>query len=768
MTPIPLDQIGFRWRDHKSALWWLGVYYRKPAMANQALKNLSKQTGYKSTLLLYFHALPYLIFFSSLGRWVIFYILNSPHDPKASFYSAELLFHAYGIFKAIAAGGVAIILLTYISTSAGLLFGVFITILVGSHDGTAIGEFTGAIVGGILFGVAISGMARVTTTETPKVKTKTDFDSLYRKASRWAGLALIVWLIFTGHFKAAAILIVFVVSATISLLRGYYYPFHLIFIWPRLQTGWYKYHPAAWDDLCLMPFVNLHRLLVKRAEETPDGEAEIERLIANLLQRDEALLAKTILLTRKAGRSQDLGKLDEVMVQLPQGEKGFPSETPDLRIWVSEISRLQTRLNTINRSTFREPTAELLVKEIENFRHRIAGLHEPLAMEFRAAATQWLAIAERQLDEARRGSTRELTPQVFRAGDPVDREQEAFVPRYAVIGELEQQIMLSTGCPGIVLYGRRRMGKSTILRNLTDFLPTDVVTAFFSMQKPHLFASLESAVRAISHEIQKQLPASNIGADSVADLRGFYDFLARCNEQLEADGKRLMLAVDEYENIDAKIGEGVFPLDLLDTIRESIQSHRRITWIFAGSHEIYELKNAAWTSYLVSARTIEVPSFTLAETRLLLTEPLKHSSLWRDNEAKRPRFDASFWGEGGIERIHAEAGGWPHLVQLIVETIVDVLNNEEASKVTPELMERALDKSIVSGQIVLYQLMHDESTLSGEWEYLAAFRKRETQAPPDDELVAASLRRRLLVEEINGEWRLRVPLMARWLKLKGV
>jgi hypothetical protein len=91
--------------------------------------------------------------------------------------------------------------------------------------------------------------------------------------------------------------------------------------------------------------------------------------------------------------------------------------------------------------------------------------------------------------------------------------------------------------------------------------------------------------------------------------------------------------------------------------RESVQSHQQITWLFAGSHEITELPNAQWTSYLLSARTIEIPPFTPQETRLLLTEPLKHSQLWKD-PATRPRFSPEFWGEGGIERIQHEADGW--------------------------------------------------------------------------------------------------------------
>ena len=90
----------------------------------------------------------------------------------------------------------------------------------------------------------------------------------------------------------------------------------------------------------------------------------------------------------------------------------------------------------------------------------------------------------------RRVVGREPSPQVFRAGDPVDRDREAFVPRDRVVGRLEQQVMLATGCPGVVLYGRRRMGKSTVLRNLEGFLPTVVRTAYVSMQDPEAFTSL--------------------------------------------------------------------------------------------------------------------------------------------------------------------------------------------------------------------------------------------------------------------------------------
>ncbi|MCB1809902.1 MAG: hypothetical protein KDJ99_33455, partial [Candidatus Competibacteraceae bacterium] len=383
------------------------------------------------------------------------------------------------------------------------------------------------------------------------------------------------------------------------------------------------------------------------------------------------------------------------------------AETSVLRQRMAEIVRLQERLNLQQRPLFKESAAALLCKEIESLNYQLAGFYEPLKTEFRAAARQWLELAQAQHQEARAILAKEPTPQLFRAGDPVDRAQEAFVPRLQVIGELERQLMLSTGCPGLILYARRRMGKSTLLRNLSGFLPDSVRIAHLSMQDAKAFTSQQSFIETLSARLVASWPESE-QALSAQDLPSLAEVLETCNQRLEANQQRLIIAIDEYENIDSKIGEGVFSEDMLAMIRESIQTHRRLIWLFAGSHRIDELSYASWASYLISARTVEIPAFTLAETRSLLTEPLKYSPVWRPDDPKRPRFDDLFWGVGGIERIHAEAGGWPHLVQLLAETAVDLLNDSDAKQLDNDLLESAIDAAVVRGDAVLRQLMQGE------------------------------------------------------------
>ena len=639
-------------------------------------------------------------------------------------------------------------------TIEGLIRGLGLGLVLGLCRGAAeavIRDRRMSIPLGLLGGVIVGAIAGLSAAHPPPA------DAYYFKDPAFRGVA-------AGSIMGIAYLF--------GVYRLYNHAFHLrSFLWPSPASRRYRGHPVAWDDLCSVAFPGLYRLLVAYAEEEPAAaEAEIQRLIETYSsQKMQALLARAMLLTRESGRVSDLARLENILARLPDGDTGFLRETPQLREMIGEIVRLQALLRTIDRPVFREPTARELCTKIENFRYRVDGFQEPWSSEFRAASAGWIAIARRQLSEAQAVLDKEAMPQVFRAGDPVDRHREAFVPRNGVIGDLVRQLRLGDGCPGIVLYGRRRIGKSTVLKNLTGFLPERIIPLTLSMQNPEAFTSFLSFVGLLGRRLRECCPGVPPDGGPPRDLSALFGLLSDCDAALEVGDRRVLIAIDEYEFIDSKIADRVFPADFLNLVRESIQSHRRLTWVFAGSHEITQLTHAPWTSSLVSARTIEVPMFTAEETWLLLTEPLKHSGELPGGEDRPPRsrYSAEFWGEGTIDRIHGESGGWPHLVQLIAETVVDILNDEKGERVDAGLLEKALNQAAMNGQNVMVELLMGvgESRDPREWDYLSGFRRRETQPIPDDEAIGRSLRRRLLVVEEGDRMRLRVPLMLRWLHL---
>ena len=169
----------------------------------------------------------------------------------------------------------------------------------------------------------------------------------------------------------------------------------------------------------------------------------------------------------------------------------------------------------------------------------------------------------------------------------------------------------------------------------------------------------------------------------------------RCRSPL-ANGVSSLGGIDEFEELDRRIGLKQFTEDVAATLRESLQSHRRIIWVFAGSHRFNDLPNVRWSSYLVSLRTLELPPFTPEETRLVLSQPLKHSRR-KQAQAAVAAFGTGFWGEGGTAyRIHVEAGGWPHLVQPIASTDVDLCNTQNRPRADTVILDAALAKAVVS------------------------------------------------------------------------
>lgn len=767
MTVIPVEKLGFGWRSHLSALWWLKLLYRKPQSFQTRPKKLRPWRATEGGIKLYLHAVPWLFAVCILARVILHGLLGLPSNVQATEWWQLVVAHVSQIAIWIAvwiAVGIAFGIAGELAdeTAVGLAGGLALGIA-GGVAGGIIGGIGGGIGGGIL-GVIASGIA---------------FGLAFGIAGGLAfglvgglaiGLAvgLVVGLVVGFEFGIGAG-IGAGIGIEVLLLRVYYHLPNLLYVWPTLAARWYRFHPVAWDDLCFVPFLGLHRLLVAYAQTAPtEAAAEIQRLIEEYpSQKAAALKAHTILLARRCAAVSRITQAAEVAADLFEGERGYLAQTPTVRAMIDEISRLQAELDTVTRPFFREPLAQALVAEINAFQGRIAGFREPLATEFRKASQAWLALAQPQWDEARAVVGKSRTLQVFRAGDPVDRSQEAFVERIDVVGEVEGQIMLSTGCPGLILYGRRRVGKSTVLKNLPAFLPSRVRVATLSMQNPEASASQESLLRLIARMVQDASRDLELPATEAADLASLFRWLGRVNEALDRRSERLLLAVDEYETLDLKIGSGTFREDLLAALRDSIQSHRRITWVLAGSHDITELTHAPWPSYLVSMRTIDVPLFTPEETRLLLTEPLRHSPLWKPGDPQRPRFAPGFWGAGGIDRIHAEAAGWPHLVQLIAETAVDMVNNSAATQLDAALLDATLDKAITRGDAVLRLLLQTESTLPGEWDYLSGFRRHDHQPPPADPAVDTSLRRRRLVVDEAGQYRLRVPLMHRWLRQRA-
>jgi len=162
--------------------------------------------------------------------------------------------------------------------------------------------------------------------------------------------------------------------------------------------------------------------------------------------------------------------------RLPQSDRGYLRQTEQLRNLVLGLVAIANRAETTEAPALRAAEAAELCLRVREVRDQVAGFAEPLAREFLKAAEHWQKVAEALRVDMRAMAEQGPRAQVFRAGDKVvDRDREAFVLRGSVIHELQQQqLLLATGCPGVVLYGRRRVGKSSWAQRALSVAPERV------------------------------------------------------------------------------------------------------------------------------------------------------------------------------------------------------------------------------------------------------------------------------------------------------
>lgn len=760
---------------HKSVLNDVWTLYTKPNAFQRRLAEQSLPGQLSRLTLMAIHLLPYVLFSTYIARYLLM-LIGTPNSPKdwadmsSSIFTGVAGGAAGGVVVGIAicasgavSGRISDVLSEAISI--GLVFGLTVALSFGGAFKLGYG-LIGTALEGLTFGVAI-GIAISTSIGITNGRTIVARFAL--SAAALTGLAIGLYLaafdsIDTGIVLGTTSAIGIATAAT----RVYYLPLHVMFLWPVIRGHLYTLHPVAWDPLCATSFPGLDLLLADYvSHDSFRGDKEINRLASEYTsQHHLAIKAQARVIARKAATAKDLSETLRMVQSIPQGSRGWLSQTSQILTDVAAIAEQQEGIERVrNLPVFFRKQSEILRDFIQNFSIRVSGLDEPLASEFRHAATEWLVLAEKQVQDAAATIVRERVPQVFRAGDPVNIELEAFVPRRSVIDELAAHVVASTGCPGLLLYARRRMGKSSCLRNLTEFLPSQIEVVHLNLQDPGISGSEE----LFCSKLATAIDADQASRDSTrpTTLVELGTVLNTLNERLRGEGRRLLIGLDEYEYLDAMLGQQALPRGLPALFRTSIQEHRNLIWVFAGSHQIRELKNAQWPSALISVRTIEIDRFTPQETDTLLTHPLEHSRLWPPGSPDRPTFQSEFWGPGGIQRLRDIADGWPHLVILLAEICVNLVNQRNAEYVTEELFEEAVQKTVIQGDNVMIQLLQNESELPGEWEYLFGFKIQKMLPVPEDAAVFSSLQRRSLIRIEDGQVRLRVPLMQLWMEKRA-
>jgi len=221
-----------------------------------------------------------------------------------------------------------------------------------------------------------------------------------------------------------------------------------------------------------------------------------------------------------------------------------------------------------------------------------------------------------------------LNPYEGYSGLPVTGS--TFVGRADIMKKIENH-WVTQGQPGtIILFGHRRMGKTSILRNLAERIGTDTLYVYLNMQDVGLVNHTGELFLEFAEAIHHAVTGAGLHAGPApveasyknlgAGRRGLNALLNKLDPQM-AGCKRLVLAIDEFELIETGITEDRIDAGVLPYLRSIAQKYRWLGLIFAGLHTLDEMGRDYQSAFYGQAEYIRVGYLDYNDAVQLITQP---------------------------------------------------------------------------------------------------------------------------------------------------
>ncbi|HEX5688925.1 MAG TPA: AAA family ATPase, partial [Roseiflexaceae bacterium] len=323
--------------------------------------------------------------------------------------------------------------------------------------------------------------------------------------------------------------------------------------------------------------------------------------------------------------------------------------------------------------------------------------------------------------------------------------------------------------PPLLLYGQRRMGKTSLLRNLRQLLPSSTVLFFVDGEgisvsndpADFLYGVASSMARSAEQHRQLSVPPPNRAQFAQNPFGTFNDWLDEIERALDANGDKIaLLAMDEFEALDELFGKGRFDgTDVMRLLRNLIQHRPRFKVLLAGSHTLEEFRH--WASYLINLQVVKISYLNEHDTIDLIERPVPAFPLRYDPAACRRILDLT--------------RGHPHLVQLLCYEIVELKNQQSLDDrllVTLGDVEAAIPLALATGDFFFADLFNQVEGLGTEILY---FLIDQPDSRIDAEAIVQRfgqealralelLLRRDVIEETADGYRFQVELIRLWFK----
>lgn len=357
----------------------------------------------------------------------------------------------------------------------------------------------------------------------------------------------------------------------------------------------------------------------------------------------------------------------------------------------------------------------------------------------------WLdVVREEGAVLARDEAERPQVPLAFVAGPALSRDDaDLFKGRKDLVRLIDHDLTGDRRAP-LLLFGQRRMGKSSLLNILPVVLGTATTVVKLNFQglsgspfrdRPHAW---------VAQEIAAQLPGAPPPPAEGAPWNATVVWLLDAEVELARDDRRILLAIDEVERLEDGIRAGWASSDFLDFVRSAGDALHRIRFLLATAHPLPRL-GPHWVDRLINVLLRRLEPLDETAARALIVEPV-------------PGFP-DIYPPGGVDRILGQTAGHPYLIQLVCDILCRGLNEKERLHATDDDLERAFDRALSETPLF------DELWRQRSAEEQTALKSLAAGGPaaPFETALLRGLEQEGYLTRRGGDWAVAVPLFATWI-----
>jgi len=284
-------------------------------------------------------------------------------------------------------------------------------------------------------------------------------------------------------------------------------------------------------------------------------------------------------------------------------------------------------------------------------------------------------------------------PNPYATGRPLVPGSPVFVGREDVFAFVKEKI---TEGQIVVLVGERRMGKTSLMRQLSSQMGDAWVVAYLDGQGLGVEGGLENWLADAGLEISRATGYhASLAPAELSSQPGptFEAFLEQVSGGLD-ERRRLLVLLDEFEEIEERVSAGDLPPSIFPYLRHLMQ-FGEAGFLLAGTKRLERLSPKYWTPLFNIGLYREVGPLDDASARKLIHEPVD---------------DRLIYDDLAVDKLLRLSGCQPYFLQLLCHALVTHCNRERIAYATSTEVGVAEKEAISLGEAHLRFLWEGAST----------------------------------------------------------